>query len=44
MRPAITFLNIQLSNSREINDMEAGRCHTVDDALQIIKDRMKREL
>lgn len=27
-----------------IDDMEAGRFHTVDDAFQIIRDRMKNEL
>ena len=27
-----------------IDDMEAGRLHTVDDAFQIIRDRMKNEL
>ena len=27
-----------------IDDMEAGRFHTVDDAFQIIGDRMKNEL
>ncbi len=27
-----------------IDDMEAGRMHTVDDAFQIISDRMKNEL
>ena len=27
-----------------IDDMEAGRFHTVDDAFQIISDRMKNEL
>lgn len=27
-----------------IDDMEAGRLHTVDDAFQIINDRMKNEL
>ena len=27
-----------------IDDMEAGRFHTVDDAFQIIEDRMKNEL
>lgn len=27
-----------------IEDMEAGRLHTVDDAFQIISDRMKNEL
>ena len=26
------------------DDMEAGRLHTVDDAFQIIRDRMKNEL
>ena len=29
---------------RGIDDMEAGRLHTVDDAFQIIRDRMKNEL
>ena len=27
-----------------IDDMEAGRHHTVDDAFQIIRNRMKNEL
>lgn len=27
-----------------IDDMEAGRVHTVDEAFQIIRDRMKDEL
>ena len=27
-----------------IDDMEAGRFHTVDDAFKIIEDRMKNEL
>ena len=27
-----------------IDDMEAGRMHTVDETFQIIKDRMKNEL
>ncbi|MFA9378009.1 MAG: hypothetical protein ACERKZ_14895 [Lachnotalea sp.] len=27
-----------------IDDMEAGRLHTVDEAFQIVKDRMKNEL
>jgi len=27
-----------------IDDMEAARLHTVDDAFQIIRDRMKNEL
>ena len=27
-----------------IDDMETGRLHTVDDAFQIIRDRMKNEL
>lgn len=27
-----------------IDHMEAGRLHTVDDAFQIIRDRMKNEL
>lgn len=27
-----------------IDDMEAGRLHTVDEAFQIVKDKMKNEL
>lgn len=27
-----------------IDDVEAGRVHTVDEAFQIIRDRMKNEL
>jgi len=27
-----------------IDDMEAGRVHTVDEAFRIVKDRMKNEL
>lgn len=27
-----------------IDDMEAGRLHTVDEAFQIVRDRMKNEL
>ena len=27
-----------------IDDMEAGKLHTVDEAFQIIRDRMKNEL
>lgn len=27
-----------------IDDMEAGRVHTVDEAFQLIRDRMKDEL
>ena len=29
---------------RGIDDMEAGRMHIVDEAFQIIKDRMRNEL
>lgn len=29
---------------KEMFNMEAGRLHTVDDAFQIIRDRMKNEL
>ena len=27
-----------------IDDMEAGKMHTVDEAFQIVKDKMKNEL
>ena len=46
MRPAITFLNIQLSNSREIDDSLSGRDRTGNLYFKtdsdIIKGSMKR--
>ena len=41
-RTAMETLFSYLDNG--IDDMEAGRLHTVDDAFQIIRDRMKNEL
>ena len=41
-RTAMETLFCYLDNG--IVDMEAGRVHTVDDAFQIIRDRMKNEL
>ena len=36
--------DVVLTECRLDGDMEAGRLHTVDDAFQIIRDRMKNEL
>lgn len=37
METLFSYLN------KGIDDMEAGRLHTIDDAFQIIRDRMKNE-
>ena len=41
-RPAMETLFSYLDKG--IDDMEAGRLHTVDEAFQIVRDRIKNEL